>query len=148
MADVLSGKLPEDMMKGRVMVNISRKRKHAGVGSYIPERSSPGPKKCTLDELVSTCIEQEISCNSWMSLLMNEFGNVLKAVKKLTPPQRDLFLGKYEEAKCVWSCTLCDRMDSSMPYIYCELCCSTYHRSCAGLMAWSNDWTCPDCSED
>ena len=144
-ADVLSGRLPENLLKERAVLNISRKRKHVGVGPYIPEKTSSRSQKCTLQELVGSCLEQEVTCESWMSLLKNDVGQVFRILKKMTASERNVFLGKFEEAKCIWLCTVCDKIDPNLSYTYCELCCSAYHWDCAGMTQCPEAWLCPDC---
>ena len=96
MTDVLSGKLPASIMEEKTLPIAVRKRKHVGVGPYIPK---PPPKKSSgskqlresLELLISECLEKEVHQECWMQLLRNEVDNIFVMLKKMMKKQGKRF---------------------------------------------------------
>ena len=146
-SEVLAGRLPKALFEEKRILNVSRKRKHEGVSPYLPKNIVSVRKTlaCTLDELVTECLDKEITDNCWKKLLSNDLKNVFATVKKESPQNKQNFLKKFEEAKCVWICALCDSIEPRLAYVYCKFCSSTYHRDCIGIELSSDKWVCNDC---
>lgn len=147
--EVLAGKLPSVLFKDRCLDVKSRKRSHSGVSPYIPTgiRKKRGKKMYAyLESLLTDCISTEVDGECWMTLLKMDVGTVFTKVKKLPPSDQESFLQKFEEAKCVFECVLCDDIQPKSSYIYCCSCVSTYHIQCIQPQIVSESWICSDCT--
>lgn len=137
-------------MEEQILPIVCRNRKHVGVGPYIPKppaKKSSNSKQLreSLELLISECLEKEVHLQCWMMLLSNEIDNVFITLKSFNEEARNAFLSKYEEAKCVWECVLCDAIEPNKKYVYCESCSSAYHTSCVNATDTFLGWQCDDC---
>ena len=135
-AEVLSGKIPKAILSIIATPQTTKKRTHIGISSYIPKKIV---KKCSKDwdmqSLVSKGLTNEVNTECWMKIMSCDKYEVFSAARKMSPSERELFLEKFDEAKCVYECVLCNEVDTCPAYVYCDICQNAYHTNCIGMAA-------------